>query len=49
MVVIVVVLGGAIVGMFTRVGSGINHHPHNGSDGSPGAKGTERDLQPGPG
>ncbi len=37
--VIVVLLGGLIYGMFTRVGSGIDHHPNDGSDGAPGAKG----------
>lgn len=38
--VVVVLLGGLIYGMFTRVGSGIDHHPHDGSDGAPGAKGS---------
>lgn len=37
--VVVVLIGGLIYGMFTRVGSGIDHHPHDGSDGAPGAKG----------
>ena len=39
LVVILVILGGLIFGMFTRVGSGIDHHPHDGSEGAPGAKG----------
>ena len=39
LVVVLLLLGGLIYGMFTRVGSGIDHHPHDGSDGAPGAKG----------
>lgn len=37
--VIVIALGGVIYGFFTVSGSGIEHHPHDGSDGAPGAKG----------
>lgn len=37
--VLVVGLGGVIYGFFTVGGSGIEHHPHDGSDGAPGAKG----------
>jgi hypothetical protein len=39
LVVVLLLLGGLIYAMFTRVGSGIDHHPHDGSDGAPGAKG----------
>ncbi len=39
LVLVLLLLGGLIYGMFTRVGSGIDHHPHDGSDGAPGAKG----------
>ena len=38
LVVVLLLLGGLIYGMFTRVGSAIDHHPHDGSDGAPGAK-----------
>jgi hypothetical protein len=37
--VIVLVLVGLIYRMFTRAVSGIDHHPHDGSDGAVGAKG----------
>ena len=33
LVVVLLLLGGLIYGMFTRVGSGIDHHPHDGSAG----------------
>ena len=39
LLVIVVVLGGVIYGFFTTRGSGIDHHPHDGEDGAPGAEG----------
>lgn len=39
LVAVLLLLGGLIYGMFTRVGSGIDHHPHHGLDGAPGAKG----------
>ena len=38
LVVVLLLLGGLIYGMFTRVGDAIDHHPHDGSDGAPGAK-----------
>jgi hypothetical protein len=37
--VIALILGGVVYGYFTVSGSGIAHHPHDGSAGAPGAKG----------
>lgn len=37
--VMVVGLFGVIYGFFTMSGSGIDAHPHDGSDGAPGAEG----------
>jgi len=39
LLVIVLGLAGVIYGFFTVSGSGIERHPHDGSDGAPGAKG----------
>ena len=38
-IVLLVILGGIIYGFFTRSGSGISDHPHDGEGSAPGAKG----------
>jgi hypothetical protein len=37
--VLALILAGSVYGYYTVSGSGIAHHPHDGSDGAPGAKG----------
>lgn len=38
-VVLLVILAGVIYGFYTRRGSGIDEHPHDGGNGAPGAEG----------
>ena len=40
-IVLIVILAGVVYGLYTRVGSGINPRPWDGSAGAPGAKGRE--------
>lgn len=39
LLVCALILVGVIYGFYTREGSGISSHPHDGSDEAPGAKG----------
>jgi hypothetical protein len=41
-IVVVLILAGIVYGYFTVSGSGIAQHPHDGSDGAPGAKGPSK-------